>query len=94
MTLVWVANAVPRPPAKRSVAMGLVNGFGNLGSMYVLVFVPRVYARLTNGRFHRMGSYIWKSNWGPEYHQSMIIALCAFLFATFLSFGVYFGFHF
>ncbi|KAG1781866.1 MFS general substrate transporter [Suillus placidus] len=32
LTLVWVANAIPRPPAKRSVAMGLVNGFGNLGN--------------------------------------------------------------
>ncbi|KIK44000.1 hypothetical protein CY34DRAFT_11384 [Suillus luteus UH-Slu-Lm8-n1] len=31
LTLVWVANAIPRPPAKRSVAMDLVNGFGNLG---------------------------------------------------------------
>ncbi|KAG8221319.1 major facilitator superfamily domain-containing protein [Butyriboletus roseoflavus] len=68
LTLVWVANAVPRPPAKRSAAIGLVNGFGNLGSI--------------------MGSYIWKSNWGPEYHQSMIIAVCALVFATFLSFVI------
>ncbi|KAG1740812.1 major facilitator superfamily domain-containing protein [Suillus paluster] len=33
LTLTWVSNAIPRPPAKRSVAMGLVNGFGNLGSI-------------------------------------------------------------
>jgi MFS family permease len=65
LTLVWVANAIPRPPAKRSVAMGLVNGFGNLGNV--------------------MGSYIWKTNWSPKYHQSMIIALCALAFASFLS---------
>lgn len=65
LTLVWVANAIPRPPAKRSVAMGLVNGFGNLGNV--------------------MGSYIWNANWSPQYHQSMIIALCALILASFLS---------
>ncbi|KAH7926979.1 MFS general substrate transporter [Leucogyrophana mollusca] len=68
LTLVWVSNAIPRPPAKRAVAMGLVNGFGNAGNL--------------------MGSYIWKANWSPEYHQSMIIALCALAFASFLSFVV------
>ena len=35
LTLVWVSNAIPRPPAKRSAAMGVVNGFGNLGNLYV-----------------------------------------------------------
>jgi len=33
LTLVWVSNAVPRPPAKRAAAMGIVNGFGNLGNL-------------------------------------------------------------
>ncbi|OBZ69787.1 hypothetical protein A0H81_10482 [Grifola frondosa] len=33
LTLVWVSNAVPRPPAKRSAAIGIVNGFGNLGNL-------------------------------------------------------------
>ncbi|EGO00927.1 hypothetical protein SERLA73DRAFT_167140 [Serpula lacrymans var. lacrymans S7.3] len=68
LTLVWVSNAIPRPPAKRSVAMGLVNGFGNIGNL--------------------MGSYIWKANWSPDYHQSMIIALCALAFASILSFVI------
>ncbi|KAN0081222.1 Major facilitator superfamily domain containing protein [Tylopilus felleus] len=68
LTLVWVANAFPRPPAKRSAAIGLVNGFGTLGNL--------------------AGSYIWKANWGPDYHQSMIIALCALAFASFLSFVI------
>lgn len=35
LTAVWVSNAVPRPPAKRSAAIGLVNGFGNLGNLCV-----------------------------------------------------------
>ncbi|KAH9942232.1 MFS general substrate transporter [Epithele typhae] len=33
LTLVWVSNAVPRPPAKRSAAIGIVNGFGNMGNL-------------------------------------------------------------
>ncbi|OAX43708.1 MFS general substrate transporter [Rhizopogon vinicolor AM-OR11-026] len=65
LTLTWVSNAIPRPPAKRSVAIGLVNGFGNLGNM--------------------VGSFVWKASWGPEYHQSMIIALCSLVFSTMLS---------
>ncbi|KAH9941929.1 MFS general substrate transporter [Amylocystis lapponica] len=33
LTLVWVSNAFPRPPAKRSAAMGIINGFGNIGNL-------------------------------------------------------------
>ena len=33
LTAVWVSNAVPRPPAKRSVSIAIVNGFGNLGNL-------------------------------------------------------------
>ncbi|QRV97946.1 transport protein [Ceratobasidium sp. AG-Ba] len=33
LTLVWVSNAVPRPPAKRAAAIGVVNGCGNIGSL-------------------------------------------------------------
>ncbi|CAK5270548.1 unnamed protein product [Mycena citricolor] len=35
-----------------------------------------------------MGSYTWKSKWGPRYHQSMIISLCSLLFASALAFGI------
>ncbi|KAJ7503292.1 MFS general substrate transporter [Mycena galericulata] len=57
MLLPWVANAVPRPPAKRAAALGVVNGWGNIGSL--------------------IGSYVWKTQFGPAYHQSMIISLGA-----------------
>ncbi|PSR79497.1 hypothetical protein EW026_g1335 [Hermanssonia centrifuga] len=33
LTLVWVSNAIPRPPSKRSASIGIVNGFGNLGNL-------------------------------------------------------------
>ena len=35
LMLVWLANAVPRPPAKRSAAIALVNAGGNIGTMSV-----------------------------------------------------------
>ncbi|KAK7048470.1 MFS general substrate transporter [Favolaschia claudopus] len=68
MTLVWVSNSIPRPPAKRAAAIGMVNGIGNLGNL--------------------MGSYVWKGEWGPEYHQSMIVSLCALALSSALSFGI------
>ena len=33
LTAVWVSNAIPRPPAKRAAAIGIVNGFGNIGNL-------------------------------------------------------------
>ncbi|KAF7314779.1 Tartrate transporter [Mycena kentingensis (nom. inval.)] len=33
LTAVWVANVIPRPPAKRAAAIGIVNGIGNLGNL-------------------------------------------------------------
>ncbi|KAJ6614797.1 MFS general substrate transporter [Mycena sp. CBHHK59/15] len=33
MTLAWVSNTIPRPPAKRAAAIGIVNGVGNLGNL-------------------------------------------------------------
>ncbi|KAF8448652.1 major facilitator superfamily domain-containing protein [Boletus edulis BED1] len=65
LTLTWVSNTISRPPAKRSVAIGMVNGVGNLGNL--------------------MGSYVWKASWGPDYHQSMIIAICSLVLSVFLA---------
>jgi len=41
IVLVWVSNSVPRPPSKRAASLGIVNGFGNLGSL-VSAFVWKV----------------------------------------------------
>ncbi|KAJ7261884.1 major facilitator superfamily domain-containing protein [Mycena rebaudengoi] len=68
VTLVWVSNSIPRPPAKRAAAMAIVNGCGNLGNL--------------------MGSYVWKAEWGPKYHQSLIICLCCLVLSTLMSFGI------
>ena len=35
----------------------------------------------------RMGSFTWKATWGPEYHQSMVISLCALVISTLLALG-------
>lgn len=65
LTLVWVSNAVPRPPTKRAAAIGIVNGFGNIGNL--------------------IGSYAWKAEWGPGYHQSMEIGIAALAFSSVLA---------
>lgn len=35
--------------------------------------------------FIRMGSYTWKSSWGPKYRQSMVISLGSFVIASLLA---------
>uniref|UniRef100_A0A0W0FI53 MFS general substrate transporter n=2 Tax=Moniliophthora roreri TaxID=221103 RepID=A0A0W0FI53_MONRR len=65
MTLVWVSNILPRPPAKRAAAIGIVNGCGVLGNL--------------------IGAFTWKAEWGPEYHQSMIISLAGLALSTALA---------
>ncbi|KAJ7643674.1 major facilitator superfamily domain-containing protein [Roridomyces roridus] len=35
-----------------------------------------------------MGSYVWKAQWGPLYHNSIIISLCSLCLASALAFGV------
>uniref|UniRef100_A0A0W0G1C8 MFS general substrate transporter n=1 Tax=Moniliophthora roreri TaxID=221103 RepID=A0A0W0G1C8_MONRR len=65
MTLVWVSNILPRPPAKRAAAIGIVNGCGNIGNL--------------------IGAFTWKAEWGPEYHQSMIISLAGLALSTALA---------
>ena len=89
LTLVWVSNAIPRPPTKRAAAIGIVNGFGNIGNLYVLMRVyPEGSLLRLNG--HRIGSYAWKAQWGPQYHQSMEIGIAALAFSTFLAFSEFF----
>lgn len=61
----WVSNAIPRPPTKRAAAIGIVNGFGNIGNL--------------------IGSYAWKAEWGPQYHQSMFIGIAALAFSSALA---------
>ncbi len=83
MTPVWVSNVVVRPPAKRAAAVGIVSGIGNLGNLCVPILV-----QTTDSDVCRMGSYTWKADWGPEYHQSMAISLAALVFSTVLSVGI------
>ena len=48
LTLNWVSNVIPRPPAKRSAAMGLVNGIGNVGSVCVFSFRVQILLKEDN----------------------------------------------
>ncbi|KIM50312.1 hypothetical protein SCLCIDRAFT_1225422 [Scleroderma citrinum Foug A] len=68
LIIVWVANSIPRPPAKRSAAIALVNGVSGTGAV--------------------VGSYIWKANWGPQYHPSMLISLAAMAMAIVFAFVI------
>ena len=66
--------------------MAIVNGFGNIGSLYVrwccvkpsCIYVARIY---------RISAYTWKAEWGPAYHPSMIIGIFGLALATVLAYG-------
>ncbi|KAF5365420.1 hypothetical protein D9758_010831 [Tetrapyrgos nigripes] len=80
--------------AGRYVSMFLMaSGYG--GFALTLVWVSNTITRppakraaaiaLVNGIGNLgalMGSFTWKAEWGPEYHQSMVISLAAFVFST------------
>ncbi|KAG7451127.1 MFS general substrate transporter [Guyanagaster necrorhizus] len=74
---------------------------GYTGFAMTLVWVSNVVVRppakraaaigLVNGignLGNLMGSYTWKADWGPDYHQSMAISLAALAFSTVLSAGI------
>ncbi|TFK84425.1 MFS general substrate transporter [Polyporus arcularius HHB13444] len=61
----WVATSIPRPPAKRSAAISIVNATGNVGTL--------------------VSSFVWKVQWGPEYHPSMFIGMAGLGLGVFLA---------
>ena len=86
LSLVWVANVIPRPPAKRSAAIAIVNGCGNLGTLYV--YANRTVLLDCSFLGSRAASYVWKLEWGPDYHPSMFIGIAMLVLATVLAFGM------
>ncbi|KAH8115397.1 MFS general substrate transporter [Phellopilus nigrolimitatus] len=59
LNLVWTANSIPRPPAKRAAVIGAL-----------------------------VGSFVWKVQWSPQYHQSMYIGIAALVSATVFSIAI------
>ncbi|EME85985.1 uncharacterized protein MYCFIDRAFT_81945 [Pseudocercospora fijiensis CIRAD86] len=49
VVLAWISNTIPRPPAKRAVAIGMINACGNIGS------IPGIYIwRSMDGPYYRV----------------------------------------
>ncbi|KAK0192570.1 major facilitator superfamily domain-containing protein [Armillaria mellea] len=76
-------------------------GYTDAGFAMTLVWVSNVVVRppakraaaiaIVNGIGNLgtlMGSYTWKADWGPAYHQSMAISLAALVFSTLLSVAI------
>ena len=92
LTLAWTANTIPRPPAKRAASIAIVNAIGNCGNMYVHSSDSSSTSRLIKKdvltkKKNRIGTFVWRAEWGPSYHNSMYIGLACLVFSSFLAFG-------
>lgn len=47
-TYAWIANAIPRPPAKRAAALAFINSFGNAAS----IWTPFTYFTWSSPYYH------------------------------------------
>lgn len=51
----------------------------------MILIVDVTYIFLILSRFFSVGSFAWKASWGPQYHQSMTIGICALVFSSSLA---------
>ena len=47
-TYAWIANSIPRPPAKRAAALAFINSFGNAAS----IWTPFTYFEWSEPYYH------------------------------------------
>ncbi|KAL4791221.1 major facilitator superfamily domain-containing protein [Aspergillus venezuelensis] len=71
--LAWISSTIPRPPAKRAAAIGIVNAMGNIGSIPGSYIFPSKY-----------GPYYVKS-FGAELAILGMGCVCAFTLRAYLS---------
>lgn len=100
MTLVWVSSTFPRPPASVSSCHHSCHVYLTTRRQEASCYhryrewrweyrqpvrkISSLILPVMNVSF-RMGSYTWKAEWGPDYHQSMIISFVALVISTILS---------
>jgi len=93
----FVISLSTQNTAARYVSLFLM-ACGYVGASMALVWVSSTFPRPPAKRAavmgivnsignlgNLMGSYTWKTEWGPAYHQSMIICFVSLVFATVLS---------
>ncbi|KAL4875791.1 major facilitator superfamily domain-containing protein [Aspergillus karnatakaensis] len=70
--LAWISSTIPRPPAKRAAAIGIINAMGNIGSIPGSYIFPA-----------KFGPYYVKS-FGAELAILAFGCVCAFTLRTYL----------
>ncbi|KAJ7143617.1 major facilitator superfamily domain-containing protein [Mycena crocata] len=96
----FVINLCTASLVGRYVSLFLMS-FGTAGLSLTLVWASNVIPRPPSKRAAAIGiingvgnigsivgAFVWKATWGPEYHQSMIISLCALVLSTVISLGI------
>jgi hypothetical protein len=64
LVLACISNTIPRTPAKRAVAIGMINVMGNIGNGLPQLSPPEISSKHALGI---PGTYIWRSKYAPEY---------------------------
>jgi hypothetical protein len=86
----WINNTFAREPAKRAVAIALMNSLGQIGNVIgsSVTFGIDILFSLT---IHvcTLCRYVWPSNWGPTYRYSYVICIVALGVST----GMFGGMH-
>lgn len=87
----WINNTFAREPAKRAVAIALMNSLGQTGNFIgsSVTFGIDLLLSLTVHDCTLYARYLWPSNWGPTYRYSYVICIAALGVST----GMFGGLH-
>lgn len=76
--LAWASESVSHPPAKRPVALALINCIAQLGNVTgSYVFSSVITCQRKCVIENASSSYVWPSSWGPTYNISY--SICIFM---------------
>jgi len=85
----WINNTFAGEPAKRAVAVALINGLANIGNIVGSLVSLISHSTFFFTCYSSYARYIWQSSWGPTYRYSYIVCLAMLCLST----GMFGGMH-
>lgn len=85
----WINNTFAGEPAKRAVAVALINGLANVGNIIGSLVTVVSYSSLLFTVSPTLCRYVWQSSWGPTYRYSYAVCLSMLCLSTGMFGGMY-----